>query len=192
MKEYTHVLVEFFVNQMDVYRKYSESERIVITYGLELLFNNSLKLIVYLIIGVIFNVFVETVMAVFVLAILRIMSGGYHSRSDFGCLFMTGLILFSPIIVSKEIYLSKENIIIILIGIAMMYLIFAPNDEKYNGASRRDLIKVKIDIIFVLLGICLGSLLISAQLGIIAIGVSWLQGLSLIKGDANNVKKKNH
>ena len=36
MRDYTHVIAVCFANKMDEYRGYTESERIVITYGLEI------------------------------------------------------------------------------------------------------------------------------------------------------------
>ncbi len=35
MRDYTHVIAVCFVEKMDEYRRYSEAERIIITYGLE-------------------------------------------------------------------------------------------------------------------------------------------------------------
>lgn len=82
MRDYTHAIAIRFVDKMNEYRGYTESERIVITYGLELFLNNNLKLMIYLIIGSVCNIFTETVIAVLVMAVLRILTGGYHSQSD--------------------------------------------------------------------------------------------------------------
>ena len=51
MKNYTHVIANFLVNRMNEYRMYSESEKIVITYGIEIIFNNILKVMIYLTVG---------------------------------------------------------------------------------------------------------------------------------------------
>lgn len=49
MRDYTHAIAVSFVDKMNEYRRYTESERIVITYGLEIFLNNFIKLIIYLI-----------------------------------------------------------------------------------------------------------------------------------------------
>ena len=49
MRDYTHAIAIRFVDKMNEYRGYTESERIVITYGLEIFLNNFIKLIIYLI-----------------------------------------------------------------------------------------------------------------------------------------------
>ena len=45
MRDYTHAIAVSFVDKMNEYRRYTESERIVITYGLEIFLNNFIKLI---------------------------------------------------------------------------------------------------------------------------------------------------
>ena len=91
MRDYTHVIAVCFVEKMNEYRRYSESERIVITYGLEIFLNNFIKLIIYLITGFMCNIFSETIIAIVILGGLRILSGGYHSQSDLGCLLLPSL-----------------------------------------------------------------------------------------------------
>lgn len=178
MRDYTHVIAVCFVEKMDEYRRYSEAERIVITYGLEVFFNNFIKLIIYLIIGFICNIFPETVIAVVTLAVLRILSGGYHSQSDLGCLLLTGCMIFSPIILSKYLFITNEHFATILFGTAFVYFLYVPQDEKYLGASREELLNIKISVILVVFGVCLSGLFFSNQLGIIIMFVALLQGLS--------------
>ena len=43
MRDYTHAIAIRVVDKMNEYRGYTESERIVITYRLELFLNNNLK-----------------------------------------------------------------------------------------------------------------------------------------------------
>lgn len=184
MKDYTHVIVISIVDKMNEYRRYSEAERIVITYGLELFFNTFFKLIIYLAIGCICDILIETIIAVFVLAILRILSGGYHSQSDFGCLILTGGMIFLPIILSKYLCVIGECFCIFLLGIIIVYFFYVPQDNKYLGLSKEKLMRVKIKVILIMMGMSLGGLLISNQLGCLVMFVALVQGLSLIKGGA--------
>ena len=108
MRDYTHAIAIRVVDKMNEYRGYTESERIVITYGLELFLNNNLKLMIYLIIGSVCNIFTETVIAVLVMAVLRILTGGYHSQSDLGCLI-----------------LSHMHFIVFSLGITVIYILYA-------------------------------------------------------------------
>lgn len=130
MRDYTHAIAVSFVDKMNEYRRYTESERIVITYGLELFLNNNLKLIIYLIIGSVCNIFTETVIAVLVMAVLRILTGGYHSQSDLGCLILTGSMIFIPIILSKYAFISHMHFIVFSLGITVIYILYAPCGGK--------------------------------------------------------------
>ncbi|MCI9618809.1 MAG: accessory gene regulator B family protein [Dorea sp.] len=190
MRDYTHVIAVCFANKMDEYRGYTESERIVITYGLEIFLNNFLKLMVYLIIGSVCDIFTKTVIAVLTLAILRILSGGYHSNSDLGCLFLTGGMIFSPIVLSKYLFVTNEHLAVVLFVIAAIYFLYVPQDEKYLGTSKEELVKIKISVILVMFGFCLGGLFIDHQLGVIIMFVALGQGLSLIGGEIYEGKTK--
>ena len=188
MRDYTHVIAVCVVDKMNEYRGYSESERIIITYGLEVFLNNFIKLIIYLITGIVCNIFMETVIAIVTLAILRVLSGGYHSQSDLSCLILTGGMIFLPIILSE--YLFITHFAVALFVIATIYFIYVPQDEKYLETSREELLKIKIGVILVMCGVCLGGLFISYQLGIITMLVALGQGVSLIGGKLYESKTK--
>lgn len=190
MRDYTHAIAIRFVDKMNEYRGYTESERIVITYGLEIFLNNFIKLIIYLITGFICNILPETVIAVVILGGLRILSGGYHSQSDLGCLLLTGGMIFLPIVLSKYLFITNEYFALILFGITIVYFRYVPQDEKYMEASKEELLKIKISVILVMFGVSLGGLCISNQWGIVIVFVALLQGLSLIGGEAYEGKTK--
>ena len=190
MRDYTHVIAVCFVEKMNEYRRYSESERIVITYGLEIFLNNFIKLIIYLITGFMCNIFSETIIAIVILGGLRILSGGYHSQSDLGCLLLTGGMIFLPIVLSKYLSIPHEYFVLILFGIAIVYFCYVPQDEKYLEASREELLKIKTSDILVMFGDCLGGLFISNQWGMIIMFVALVQGISLIGGKAYEGKTK--
>lgn len=181
MRDYTHVIAVSFINKMNEYRKYTESERIVITYGLELFLNNSLKLMIYLIIGSVCNIFIETVIAVLVMAVLRILTGGYHSQSDLGCLILTGGMIFFPIVLSKYILISNIDFIIFSLGIVVIYFFYAPCGGKYSNVRGIALFRIKTVVILILFCSYWGGIFINRRWRIIAMLVSLMQGLSLIK-----------
>lgn len=164
MRDYTHAIAIRFVDKMNEYRGYTESERIVITYGLELFLNNNLKLMIYLIIGSVCNIFTETVIAVLVMAVLRILTGGYHSQSDLGCLI-----------------LSHMHFIVFSLGITVIYILYAPCGGKYSNVKGLALLWIKTVVTLILFCGYLGGIFINRRWGIIVILVSLMQGLSLIK-----------
>ena len=61
---------------------------------------------------------------------------------------------------------------------------YVPQDNKYLGLSKEKLMRVKIKVILIMMGMSLGGLLISNQLGCLVMFVALVQGLSLIKGGA--------
>ncbi|MCI9382059.1 MAG: hypothetical protein HFG88_13730 [Dorea sp.] len=182
MKNYTHVIANFLVNRMNEYRMYSESEKIVITYGIEIIFNNILKVMIYLTVGFVCNIFLETLLAIFILVILRVVTGGCHFQSDFVCTLLSGVMIFLPIIFSIYVTIGRKSFEVLLLGTAIVYFVFAPQDKKYEEASKIELLSVKIGITVFLVVSCLSSLVINKPLGIIVLCVSFLQGLSLILG----------
>ena len=181
MRDYTHAIAVSFVDKMNEYRGYTESERIVITYGLELFLNNNLKLMIYLIIGSVCNIFTETVIAVLVMAVLRILTGGYHSQSDFGCLILTGSMIFIPIILSKYVFISHMHFIVFSLGITVIYILYAPCGGKYSNVKGLALLWIKTVVTLILFWGYLGGIFINRRWGIIVMLVSLMQGLSLIK-----------
>ena len=132
MKNYTYELVSTIMRKMNKYRDYSEEEYIVISYGLELLLNSCLKAVIYLIIGGISGIFAETVFVIFFLAVLRSFSGGYHSKTDIGCLILTGILIFAPILIAKYLPIDKSLYEACFFGALIIHLLFAPQDEKYE------------------------------------------------------------
>lgn len=90
MKNYTHLMSEYFVRIIGKKRNYSREEKIVITYGVELLFNTLLKSIVYILLGTLLHQALETVLSIFVFGFLRYFTGGVHAKTDIGCFLITG------------------------------------------------------------------------------------------------------
>lgn len=85
---------------------------------------------IYSIIGSVCNIFTETVIDVLVMAVLRILTGGYHSQSDLGCLILTGSMIFIPIILSKYAFISHMHFIVFSLGITVIYILYAPCGGK--------------------------------------------------------------
>ena len=143
--------------------------------------DRTIKLMIYLIIGSVCNIFPETVIAVLVMAVLRILTGGYHSQSDLGCLILTGSMIFIPIILSKYAFISHMHFIVFSLGITVIYILYAPCGGKYSNVKGLALLWIKTVVTLILFCGYLGGIFINRRWGIIVILVSLMQGLSLIK-----------
>lgn len=99
MINYTHLISEYFVGVIGRNRNYSREEKIVITYGVELIFNTLLKSIVYILLGMLLHQTLETVLSIFVFGFLRYFTGGVHAKTDMGCFLITGGIVFGAVFV---------------------------------------------------------------------------------------------
>ena len=76
MKNYTKLLSEQMVTVMDKYNNYEETEKIVISYGMELFLNSVLKTSIYLLIGMVAGKGVEVILAMTIFGGVRKISGG--------------------------------------------------------------------------------------------------------------------
>lgn len=99
MINYTHVMSEYFVGIVGRKKNYSREEKIVITYGVELLFNTLLKSIIYILLGILLHQTLETVISILIFGILRYYTGGVHAKTDIGCFLLTGGIVFAAVFV---------------------------------------------------------------------------------------------
>ena len=181
VKNYTYELVSTIMRKMNKYRDYSEEEYIVISYGLELLLNSCLKAVIYLIIGGISGIFAETVFVIFFLAVLRSFSGGYHSKTDIGCLILTGILIFAPILIAKYLPIDKSLYEACFFGALIIHLLFAPQDEKYEKKKKGELYRAGSKVI-VLLAICAANVWLETdRMRFTAVLVSLEQGIFLLE-----------
>lgn len=84
---------------MDKENNYDETEKVVISYGMELLLNSVLKTVIHLLNGIVVGKGLEVTCAVVIFACIRKISGGRHATTNIGCFVMTGGIVFWPLIV---------------------------------------------------------------------------------------------
>lgn len=146
---------EYIVSYMDKKRNYSIEEITVISYGIELFLNSVIKIIVYMLIGILIGRMKEVLFSFLIWCSVRKQSGGRHAQNDSICFLISGFSIFFPVIISSYIKIIKLQIIINILVINVMYLIYAPYDEYYMG-KRREAFKAKcktillINIIFIL------------------------------------------
>ena len=172
-------LSEYVVSLMDRKRDYSKEEMTVIGYGMELLFNSMIKIIIYMVVGVIIGKKEDVLFSLLIWCSIRKQSGGWHAKSDAMCFAVSGIAIFLPVVVSPYIKVKNEWIIIGVIALNIIYLVYAPYDEYYVG-RRKEKNKVKgktlllINIVWIL-----GSQLKEIYL-YIAMFVLYEQGILLL------------
>lgn len=105
----------------------------VIAYGIYAIFQIGLSILFVIIFGIIFNVLIEALIMSFSISILRKYSGGVHSNSSFGCLFIgTFICIVIPSLINR-LYITfgvtlSLGIIIFLFSYVITYRL-APVDS---------------------------------------------------------------
>lgn len=135
MKDYTHVLTEQIVGEFDKRKKYSNDEKVVISYGIELFLNSALKALIYMLIGISFHKFSEVVVVTIIFGIFRTLSGGIHAETDTGCFLLTGCLIMVAVISPYIFNISSKDCWQIYVICNFIYLIFAPSDEYYDDPN---------------------------------------------------------
>lgn len=103
----------------------------IYTYGLELIFSSIAETFVLIVLGVIFNLFLETIIFILSFSFLRFFTGGYHAKYYLKCAIVMVIIYLLAIIsyeLLKTISFSCQMGLIMLIFLISFVLIgtFAP------------------------------------------------------------------
>lgn len=178
MKDYSHIISVEAVKKLDKDKEYSDSEKTVITYGIELFLNTALKMLIYIAIGIMVDKAVETLVSIITFEVLRFYSGGIHAKTDTGCFILSGGIVFGAVLLA-EIFIVPSKIYFALgIVLNIIYWFFADKAGKREKANERLALKVKAVIaVNVFLGI---GFKMNAYWATILMAVTLLQGLTLI------------
>lgn len=190
MKDYTKEIAGEIIRKMNLKTNYSENKMEVLTYGMELILNSLLKVLIYLCVGVMLGKFLEVVFAIIVFVILKKTSGGIHFEKDIYCFLVTGGIILGSVF-SAEILKQKErlNIILMLFSI-ILYLRYAPCDEYYDENNLGEKEKDKFKSMMLVCTFFAGSILMNDYCRSVVTIVAFLEGLTLIKG-GNKDEKSN-
>lgn len=122
----------------------SESQVVTVTYGIELLLNNVLKMVALFIIAVIFGRVPEYFIAIGCFASLRSYAGGLHMQTSLGC-FLTMLTIFVLSCLGAEYvtYLPLWALIGAAAVSIVILSIYAPFYTKNNPIRDPQIIKKK-------------------------------------------------
>lgn len=187
MADITHSLSTRIVSGLNTDKRYTESERQVFTYGIELILNSLLKITVYLIIGILFDAERELITALFIFGTLRKFSGGRHAVSNWGCFLITGSILAFSVSVP---YVFCVPIQVYPLAAAMIWIIyarFAPCDQYYKSKKEAANLQKKKTLIILSIFFITGYFN-NDYYQMLVLCVSLLQGITLI--DFKNIRKQ--
>lgn len=182
MSDITQTLTNLIVSGMNKKRHYTEYEKQVFTYGVELVLNSVLKIFVYLIIGRALGKLKELIVAIFLFAFLRKSSGGKHSKTNIGCFLITGSILILSIYIPYVLNLSGIPYLIICFITWVVYVKCAPLDEYYQEKEREiERKKQKIKTVIWVSVLLLLGFLVNDYWRMLILSVCFLQAITLIE-----------
>lgn len=110
-----------------------EAEFHIVEYGIQLLLNTSVKVIIILLTGMVLGYFREVLIAMSVFSAIRYFAGGYHSRTDLGCLGIMLFICLCPI----PLFRLSISVSIMIWGLIIVYsaygiIRYAPRNSTVN------------------------------------------------------------
>jgi accessory gene regulator B len=128
----------------------SQEENKVIQYGMELLLDNIIKVIVILSIGTILGRGLETVLVLSAFCGLRLQAGGIHAKTGMGCGFSL-LLVWAISILGDFFYDIRTPYLLYIYAVsAFVILCCAPRTINIEHFSSQDKLKKKLYSIVVL------------------------------------------
>lgn len=109
-------------------------------YGFFVLFSNIFFLIITLLIGMIFDVFLQSIIFFFTFFSIRQFAGGYHASTETRCEILSTLSILACIVVIKlsKIYDFQTALLIITTFSAACIFVFCPLDTPEKPLSDKD------------------------------------------------------
>ncbi len=167
----------------------SPEENNVIQYGVELLLDNIIKIIVVLFIGIILGKGFETIVVLSAFCGLRLQAGGIHAKTGLGCGF--SILLVWAISILGDICFNIKASFLPYIYIVSVFIIVCcvPRTINIEYFSSQDKLKKKLYSIVVLTIMMVIAYLNSALSGLIVYPVI-LEVLTLLPKSKVQVKEK--
>lgn len=121
-----------------------EETSIAIQYGLELLLDNILKLVLILGIGLLFRKGMATVCVLLSFCVLRLQAGGIHAKSNVGC--MACMLCIWGISMMGMQYITLSDISLLVFYVVEMFIVFiyAPKTINLDCLSKKCILRKKI------------------------------------------------
>lgn len=148
----------------------------VMKYGLIVLFNLMLTIVLSLLIGALTGKFWETAMVLFAALIIRLVSGGYHFKSAIACTVVSTLIITAI----PHIRLSEWGTVGLTLFGLVFFILFAPSNIKNHVRIPEKFFPV---LKWVSVLIVAGNLILQSQLLALVFAIQGLSLIHLERGD---------
>lgn len=139
----------------------SEEEYPIVLYGLEIMFNTSLKIMGILLISMMLEIFWEVLLSMLVFCSMRYWAGGWHSNTHIGCFSTMLFICVCPAFL-KSIEAKWVIPVWVCMGLYSLYNIlrYAPRNSKVNPITVERILKRKrigsvVECIALLMAMCM-------------------------------------
>lgn len=175
---------------MDIQNLYSKEKKVIMVYGMELILDSTIKLIVYLIIGATIGKFKEVLFAVSVFGIIRKFAGGIHAKTGRGCFILTGMVITVSVI--SPTFVSEDKVILnVLIWIInILYFIFAPCDEYFELEGRKKYYTTKWEVMLLINLLLISFRSMDSYWRTIGMSAMLVEGMTLIRRRKVKCEKK--
>lgn len=140
------------LNFITKYKNYSKEDIDKLKYGLEGIYLTITKLIIITLLSIIFGIFKEVIILLFLFNIIRYFGFGVHARKSSECLIFSILCFIIMPIFFLNIKLDKGIILITGIICTVLLLFFAPADTKKRPLINRKKRLIR-KIVTILIGI---------------------------------------
>ena len=125
--------IDRFVNILVKSGKCKEEDKAIVKYGLIVFCEILINVLTTIVIGLIFNMFYESIIFLCGFSFLRSYTGGYHAEKGYICYIFSTVILILALVVNKLIldiiYIEFVLSILLIISVVII-LLYAPVDNK--------------------------------------------------------------
>lgn len=169
------------VKIIDQPKGYSQEKEVIMIYGMELILNSTIKLIVYLIIGAAIEKFKEVVFVILIFGIVRKSAGGIHAKTGAGCFFLTGIVIAASVFSPQVLRENRAILSTIPWIINFLYFIFAPYDEYFEQEEKENYYKTKWQVMILINIFLLFLTYMSLYWRTIGMTAMLIEGMTLIR-----------
>lgn len=168
------------VRQMNKKKQYSDSEKEVFAYGLEIILDSLLKAVIYLAVGFAFGRGREVAVVMLFFGVLRKTSGGKHAKTSIMCFILTGGILAFSVSFPLMCRMSGTGYCMASAIVLFLYVGLAPDDEYYKkpGMEKQKMIQKMKSVLLAFSILAIGYVL-GEYWKMAALCAAGLQGLTL-------------
>lgn len=128
--KFSVIITDFLYNQGAI----KDEEKEIYLYGFECFILSFFQTVILLTIGVITNSIIETIVFVFVFALVRRYAGGYHAETQIACTVWTSVMLIGTISFHKLVQIEQMKYLMYLMMVfnIIIILLYAPikNERK--------------------------------------------------------------